>query len=539
MYNSPVLAWTHAAPGSSQQQSQQHPASVQPRQVSVDEEYSQPSDAQGYMPAAASSRPKQQQQQPAFQVVPAESFYSEPTPAPTAPPSAAIGFRPIQPAGVSAAAKPQPAKVPALSVLNHHPASPFEPVQQRVKPGPLSGAARPSTIISAQPLAAERLPSSTGSAVAAAASAPTSSALAPTATGGSLYGDTADSSYEEAWDIRMQKRGITLGGRPLAPAAAAPAAAAGAAPQAAAPGEPDYDYAYGSGGGELRHAMQRSLSLQDHQGGGDARPAVPARSVAATAAAGHPPMLQERRSDEDRVSIGSYDEPWEGGGAAAAAVGRAFLPVETHRTAAQTVQKPVVPGFPIAVPPPVPPHKTQQQHQQHQSGSPPVRLRSTVAASGIRQSQPAQLVRQESGPAAAASGASSSSSEPLIDSNLALSDQPWFYEVGVNRQSAESLLKAYPEGAFLVRTCESDTGQYSLSLRGRIGSQFLHMKIERNKAGQFVLGQYSQPFQSVPLMIRHYTSNILPIKGADQMILKMPVVRAGRRPQPTGNNHYV
>uniref|UniRef100_A0A1I8J8F7 SH2 domain-containing protein n=1 Tax=Macrostomum lignano TaxID=282301 RepID=A0A1I8J8F7_9PLAT len=361
----------------------------------------------------------------------------------------------------------------------------------------------------AQPLAAERLPSSTGSAVAAAASAPTSSALAPTATGGSLYGDTADSSYEEAWDIRMQKRGITLGGRPLAPAAAAPAAAAGAAaPQAAAP-EPDYDYAYGSGGGELRHAMQRSLSLQDHQGGGDARPAVPARSVAATAAAGHPPVLQERRSDEDRVSIGSYDEPWEGGESGR---GRRWSGIFT-----------VVPGFPIAVPPPVPPHKTQQQHQQHQSGSPPVRLRSTVAASGIRQSQPAQLVRQESGPAAAASGASSSSSEPLIDSNLALSDQPWFYEVGVNRQSAESLLKAYPEGAFLVRTCESDTGQYSLSLRGRIESQFLHMKIERNKAGQFVLGQYSQPFQS----------------GADQMILKMPVVRAGRRPQPTGNNHYV
>ena len=41
--------------------------------------------------------------------------------------------------------------------------------------------------------------------------------------------------------------------------------------------------------------------------------------------------------------------------------------------------------------------------------------------------------------------------------------------------------------------------------------------------GHFILGQFSQPFDSIPQMIHHYTINKLPIKGAEHMSLLHPV----------------
>ncbi|PAA88702.1 hypothetical protein BOX15_Mlig022640g1 [Macrostomum lignano] len=133
-------------------------------------------------------------------------------------------------------------------------------------------------------------------------------------------------------------------------------------------------------------------------------------------------------------------------------------------------------------------------------------------------------------------GTVAASSWTPVDPNLPLSEQPWFHPgPGMDRQTAEQLLRPHPEGAFLVRCCQTADSsadqqqrQYSLSLRGRHGQQCIHMRIERTQQGQYVLGQYSQPFTSVPLMIRHYGEHLLPIKGIDRIILGMPVVASGK-----------
>jgi SH2 domain-containing adapter protein B/D/E/F len=55
----------------------------------------------------------------------------------------------------------------------------------------------------------------------------------------------------------------------------------------------------------------------------------------------------------------------------------------------------------------------------------------------------------------------------------------------------------------------------------------MHMKIvtENIEGGgvRYILGQFSQPFTSIPLMIHNYTVNKLPIKGAEHMCLLYPV----------------
>ena len=65
----------------------------------------------------------------------------------------------------------------------------------------------------------------------------------------------------------------------------------------------------------------------------------------------------------------------------------------------------------------------------------------------------------------------------------------------------------------------------------------MHMRIQRNvvpgsnsssggssiTTDQFILGQFSKPFHSVPDMIHHYTVNRLPIRGAEHMCLLRPI----------------
>jgi len=66
-------------------------------------------------------------------------------------------------------------------------------------------------------------------------------------------------------------------------------------------------------------------------------------------------------------------------------------------------------------------------------------------------------------------------------------------------------------------------------LSGRSPRGFMHMKIVSCDdggscgGGHFILGQFSQPFDSIPQMIHHYTINKLPIKGAEHMSLLHPV----------------
>lgn len=51
----------------------------------------------------------------------------------------------------------------------------------------------------------------------------------------------------------------------------------------------------------------------------------------------------------------------------------------------------------------------------------------------------------------------------------------------------------------------------------------MHMKIVVDREGKYILGQFSQPFVSIPQMIQYYTVSKLPIKGAEHMSLLFPV----------------
>uniref|UniRef100_A0A1B0DFC1 Uncharacterized protein n=1 Tax=Phlebotomus papatasi TaxID=29031 RepID=A0A1B0DFC1_PHLPP len=50
----------------------------------------------------------------------------------------------------------------------------------------------------------------------------------------------------------------------------------------------------------------------------------------------------------------------------------------------------------------------------------------------------------------------------------------------------------------------------------------MHMRIQKNDGGQYILGQFSRPFDSIPEMIRHFCLNRLPIRGAEHMVLLEP-----------------
>lgn len=53
----------------------------------------------------------------------------------------------------------------------------------------------------------------------------------------------------------------------------------------------------------------------------------------------------------------------------------------------------------------------------------------------------------------------------------------------------------------------------------------MHIRIQRDSVdGSFILGQFTKPFSSVSAMIKHFTVNRLPIKGAEHMCLVQPVI---------------
>jgi len=110
-----------------------------------------------------------------------------------------------------------------------------------------------------------------------------------------------------------------------------------------------------------------------------------------------------------------------------------------------------------------------------------------------------------------------------IDPTLRLEQQSWYHGC-ISRSEAESLLYPTKEGSFLVRTCDSRTsyrhGPYSIAIKSAKG--YMHLKIVRDGEG-FVLGVFSQAFQSIPQMIYHYSMNRLPIRGAEHMSLRHPV----------------
>ncbi|VDO11578.1 unnamed protein product [Rodentolepis nana] len=108
--------------------------------------------------------------------------------------------------------------------------------------------------------------------------------------------------------------------------------------------------------------------------------------------------------------------------------------------------------------------------------------------------------------------------------SLPVEEQPWFHG-RLPRAEAESLLRSAPPGSFLVRTSETSKAAFSLSIRR--DRDFLHMKISFDpKSDAFILGEYSQPYPTVPIMVHHYTRNLLPVRGTKPVLLKYPLCRA-------------
>ncbi|XP_066155499.1 serine-rich adhesin for platelets-like [Euwallacea fornicatus] len=109
-----------------------------------------------------------------------------------------------------------------------------------------------------------------------------------------------------------------------------------------------------------------------------------------------------------------------------------------------------------------------------------------------------------------------------IDISQPLEKQGWFHGA-ITRVEAENVLRSLREGSFLVRNSESIKNDYSLSLKSARG--FMHMRIQKNgESGSFILGQFSKPFTSIPEMIKHFSMNRLPIRGAEHMCLLQPVI---------------
>ncbi|XP_053975989.1 uncharacterized protein LOC128874883 [Hylaeus volcanicus] len=113
-------------------------------------------------------------------------------------------------------------------------------------------------------------------------------------------------------------------------------------------------------------------------------------------------------------------------------------------------------------------------------------------------------------------------SADLVDVDLPLERQGW-YHGSITRIEAEAVLRLLREGSYLVRNSESTKQDYSLSLKSARG--FMHMRIQKNEdLNAYILGQFSKPFESIPEMVRHFSVNRLPIRGAEHMCLLHPVI---------------
>ncbi|XP_016374753.1 SH2 domain-containing adapter protein F-like isoform X1 [Sinocyclocheilus rhinocerous] len=108
-----------------------------------------------------------------------------------------------------------------------------------------------------------------------------------------------------------------------------------------------------------------------------------------------------------------------------------------------------------------------------------------------------------------------------VDPTLPLEKQVW-YHGALTRSEAESLLTLCKECSYLVRKSQTSRNDYSLSLRSCHG--FMHMKFSQSRDGKFILGENSPPFDSIPEVINYYTTNKLPIRGAEHLSLLFPVL---------------
>ncbi|XP_066577380.1 SH2 domain-containing adapter protein E [Amia ocellicauda] len=109
-----------------------------------------------------------------------------------------------------------------------------------------------------------------------------------------------------------------------------------------------------------------------------------------------------------------------------------------------------------------------------------------------------------------------------VDPTLPLEKQSWFHGA-VSRQEAESQLQPCKEASFLVRTSESGHSKYSIALKTSQGC--VHIIVAETRDSGFTLDQSSCVFGSVPELVRYYSGEKLPFKGAEHMTLMNPVPR--------------
>ncbi|GAV03228.1 hypothetical protein RvY_13684 [Ramazzottius varieornatus] len=108
-----------------------------------------------------------------------------------------------------------------------------------------------------------------------------------------------------------------------------------------------------------------------------------------------------------------------------------------------------------------------------------------------------------------------------IDTELPLDQQTWYWG-SISRQDAEEILRNFSEGNYLVRCCDSaGRREYSLACKASCG--FMHLKVHRQPDDLYRLADFNRVFLRVTDLIEYYSSERLPIRGAEHMMLLHPV----------------
>ncbi|XP_033751092.1 uncharacterized protein LOC117335215 [Pecten maximus] len=171
---------------------------------------------------------------------------------------------------------------------------------------------------------------------------------------------------------------------------------------------------------------------------------------------------------------------------------------------------PLSPGSPPNFYPPPPP--TSQMYEEAWDMKRPSHLLAKAQSEGQRNS-PSQNRMSE--------GPGRERAEP-IDSGLPLDIQK-FYHGSITRKEAEELMRIHKEGSYLVRRSETQKNVFSLSIKGIRGMP-MHIRIGLSQ-GEYILGENSQPFPTVPEVIDYYTRHELPVQNAGRLRLLYPIMR--------------
>lgn len=111
-----------------------------------------------------------------------------------------------------------------------------------------------------------------------------------------------------------------------------------------------------------------------------------------------------------------------------------------------------------------------------------------------------------------------------VDVSIPLENQEWYHGV-MSRVEGEHVLKSHQEGSYLLRAnLDHGKTEYSLAIKSSRG--FMHLRIFKDDDGEntyYRLGEFDRKFSSIVHMVRHYSINRLPIKGAEHMCLLTPV----------------